>query len=318
MPAAASSPPDSTSSEAHRSTVISLPEYLRALWSVRAWFIGAVVLFVAFAAVWAWAAPRVYEATATLRLIGAVDPRGEQRSPIAAAAALLRTHDLAADAITSLGLDKPPYRLSPTDLFESTVIIREVAPDLLIVSARLNDPRRAAELANHLADAGVRASGALGVDDAAVAIAQLTRQLEVARERLAHAEARLLTFRRQAQLDLLRSDVDALLEQRQRRNERGTVAEVPQLATLYERELEQARLQVEYDAASRVYGELFARHEEASIAADTRGNALRIVSKAYEPSTPVRPRPTVLMAAGGAIGVIAGALAGVVKMLASA
>jgi uncharacterized protein involved in exopolysaccharide biosynthesis len=275
---------------------ISVADYLRALWSVRAWFAGCVIGFVAVAALWAWQAPRVFEATATLRLMGAVDPGGERRPPIAAAATLLRNNELAADAIAQFGLDKPPYELTPTTMFDQTVIVRETAPDLLFVSARLRDGKRAAELANHLAEAAVRAGASLGVDEAARELEQLTRKLGVARERLEQSERQLVASRRDARIELLEKKGDPALD---------------------EREVAEARLQIEYQAAAAVYGDLFARHEQAGIAAAAGGDALRIVERAFPPATPVQPRPTVLLAAGLALGVIAGAMVGLIKLLAS-
>jgi transaldolase len=60
----------------------------------------------------------------------------------------IESRALAAKAIQEFGLDKPPYRISPTRFFGSVVTIDEVRNStIMIIRARLDDPTESVQAA---------------------------------------------------------------------------------------------------------------------------------------------------------------------------
>jgi succinoglycan biosynthesis transport protein ExoP len=112
---------------------------------------------------------------------------------------------------------------------------------VIVVKVRLWDRDLAAKVANRLADDAVQLAQRLNQEETVSARDIIKAQIDQSKKRLDQAELRLEEFKRKAQIELLRKDVDALLGQR------GAL-----LALLVEIEAEQARLsQAEAQLANR-------------------------------------------------------------------
>jgi uncharacterized protein involved in exopolysaccharide biosynthesis len=110
-----------------------------------------------------------------------------------------------------------------------------------VVRVSLWDPDLAAKVANRLAAAAEQLAQQLNRDETLTARDIIKSQLDQTKSRLDQAETQLESFRKEAQLELLRKDVDAMLGQR------GTL-----LALLVDIQAEKARLsQAEAQLAKR-------------------------------------------------------------------
>ncbi len=116
-----------------------------------------------------------------------------------------------------LGLTKPPHSLSVSEVMQRNVTV-QVIPDTFIIqiTARLTDPALAAGLANRMAERAVEASRRASQDDIVTARDTIKLQLDESRARLEEAEKKIETYRKEAHLEALQKEVDAMLEQRSR------------------------------------------------------------------------------------------------------
>lgn len=387
-------------------TDISLIDYLRALWQVRVGVAALIATSVIAGGLWAWSTPRVYEASATLMVARPkTGQSGSADTSVASFVTLLQNRSLAARAIEKFSLDRT-HRLSPNALLEGHLRAQEVpGTNVLRLAMRLGDPTLAAEVANFIAEASLDLNRRISGDEAVALRDYIGQQVEQTRTRLTALEAQLVSYKREAQLDVLKSDIDTLLNQRSdylnllveieaekarlakaesERTERpqlltvnrtdredansaagsGTSAssrgsalqsqvvnpvyevldqevattratlegldrrrlelakqlqttkgELPKLNALYEREVTQAKLQMEYDLATKLYAELFTRFEQANIDVASRTTTLQIVDRAYPPDRPIAPRPTLMMVTALGLGVGAALLLGLLQWL---
>ncbi len=128
---------------------------------------------------------------------------------------LVRNHNTAQAIITKRGLDKPPYDLTPFTFLDRVFSVTEVRnTNLLTASIVLPDARLAADVANDFATAAVELSHRLSQQEAVRARDIIGVHVKELSERLETAQQRLLDFQRTNQVDLLRGDVETLLEQR--------------------------------------------------------------------------------------------------------
>jgi succinoglycan biosynthesis transport protein ExoP len=214
---------------------IDVTRYLFLLWRHRLVVVAGVLLsgFVAVAAS-VWAA-RTYEATARLVVAAPKTGAASETTPAVSVAtfrALLENQTVAERIVEEFGLNKPPHNLS-SGRFISRAVTIEVIRDssVIVVKVRLRDSDLAARVANRLAEAAVDLALQLSQQEAVSARDIIKTQLDGSKQRLDSAEENLETFKRQAQIELLRKDVDAVLGQR------GTL-----LALLVEIQTEKARL----------------------------------------------------------------------------
>jgi uncharacterized protein involved in exopolysaccharide biosynthesis len=155
---------------------------------------------------------------------------------------LIENQSLGAKIVEEFGLDKPPHGVTATALMTRIVAV-EVVRDasVILVRVRLWDPELAAKVANRLAESAEQLARALSQEETVAARDIIGAQLDASKKRFDEAEARLESFKKVAQLELLRKDVDALLGQR------GTL-----LALLVDIQTEKARLsQAEAQLATR-------------------------------------------------------------------
>ena len=160
--------------------------------------------------------PIVYEGRT--KLIVVAPKLGGNRLPTSVASfrELLENRTVAAQVIRDLRLDQAPHRLTPQSFFERAAEVTELRnTTVLTVTVRLTDAALAARVANALAKGAIALSQRVDQHETATLADRLALQLKDASERLARAESTLLNYRREAQVELLRTDADAMLEQRE-------------------------------------------------------------------------------------------------------
>ena len=160
--------------------------------------------------------PSVYEASVTLMVADSKMREGGQATMPASYSPLLANRAMAQRIIQEFGLGTR-YRISLQG-FLDRVRVEEVrnAP-LVTVRVRLGEPELAAKVANRFAELAVELNRTLNQKDTTVARDLIKRQLDEAATRLEAARAAMLTFRREAQVELSKADITAVLEQRQER-----------------------------------------------------------------------------------------------------
>jgi uncharacterized protein involved in exopolysaccharide biosynthesis len=153
-----------------------------------------------------------YRSSATVII---APPRAGATVPTGTYRGLLQNPSLTAQALSQLGLDKPPHSIDPQTFLGKSVEIEEVpATNLLIVHVQMQDAALAARIANEIVAAAVKLNQRLTQDAAAAVSNDLQGQLGEARSRFDEAQKRFLDFKSSAQVDLRRKEADALLTAR--------------------------------------------------------------------------------------------------------
>jgi uncharacterized protein involved in exopolysaccharide biosynthesis len=155
--------------------------------------------------------------------------------------ALLENRALAADTIRQFKLDQPPYNLGPETFLLRILQTEQIGQtNLLRLVVRLPDPKLASDIANHMAARVQNLTQRLTSEETSQARLTLSSQLTEARTRLDQAQTLLEAARTGGQYDLLKRDVDILLEQR--RELRGVTVKIAgERASLARAEAELAR-----------------------------------------------------------------------------
>jgi uncharacterized protein involved in exopolysaccharide biosynthesis len=161
--------------------------------------------------------PRQWEATVTL--LANPPKMGDSPSMLVAAAnfvPVVESPAIAAEVIKEFGLAGPPRSLSVAGFLEDSLFVnpRGGGTTLIDVRVRLDAPQLAAQVANKVAERAVAASRQLSQDEGGGARDQLKAQLDETRQRYEGLSAKLETFRRSAQIESLRKDVEAMLKER--------------------------------------------------------------------------------------------------------
>lgn len=162
--------------------------------------------------------PPSYLATATIAV--SQSKVGEETAAAASPGAasfvpLVRNHNTAQAVIEKRGLNKPPYSLTAFTFLDRVFTVSEVRnTNLLTASAALPDAQLASDVVNDMASAAVELSHKLSQQEAVRARDIIGIHVKELNDRLAAAQARLLDFQRRHKVDLLRGDVESLLEQR--------------------------------------------------------------------------------------------------------
>jgi polysaccharide biosynthesis transport protein len=200
---------------------INLGEYALIVWRYRLAIVMTTLLSGVAAFVVTSRAQPVYEATA--QLVVNQSKMGDQAviqampSLIASYKALLDNHSLAARIVKEFGLDKPPRNLTAL-AFQAGALSSDVVRDtnVITIKVRLPDSMLAAGVANRYAELTVDLAQRLSRDETAIARDIIKTQLDQSTERLAEAEDKLQRFKKEAQIDLVKEDVRALLGERGR------------------------------------------------------------------------------------------------------
>jgi len=197
---------------------INLMDYVLALWR-RRWLVAAGTLVVGAAAlVLGLVAQPTYEATVKLIVAPPKTTQAGETSPtvtIASFRALMENQTIAAKVIGEFGLDKPPLRLTAARLLRTRVTIEGIREtNVVVIKVRLNDAELAARVANRYGELVIALAQRLNQDETVRARDLIKAQLDSSQKRFGDAESRLEEFRRVAQVEALRRDVDTLLGQR--------------------------------------------------------------------------------------------------------
>jgi polysaccharide biosynthesis transport protein len=374
--------------EASSAEEANLVKHLLVLWRYRFLVVAGTLLCGLAAFVWGEVTPPTYEATARLIVSAPKMGAANETAPavnVGTFRSLVENQSLGARIVEEFGLHKPPHEITP-DIFITRCVkvegIRDT--DVIVVKVRLWDKQLAARAANRLAEAATQLAQQLSGEEVVTARDIIRAQLDQSRVRLEQAETRLEAFRRTAQIDLLRKDVDALLSLRgtllglvveiqaerarlsqaesllaqrsrietlkrsidtdpaamevMRKNAGDSGSVLPlqlrseslnqvyenldqviatsrtklaglekqktelidvrkldadqqvKLSLLYQREMELARLQTEYDLAKTVYVDVSTRYEQARLQVAGRSAELKVMDPALPPDRPVSPR----------------------------
>jgi uncharacterized protein involved in exopolysaccharide biosynthesis len=118
----------------------------------------------------------------------------------------------AAAVLKDVGLDK---QMRPAQFLDDVMSVSEVrGTNLMRVTVVYTDPQLAATMANRVADHAVRVARAVAATEAVHARDMIKEQLDEARRRLDEADTKERTFKQKAQVEAVRTDVDAQLNGR--------------------------------------------------------------------------------------------------------
>ena len=158
--------------------------------------------------------PILYEGTTTLVAIPAP---GMESTPlnIQDFRPFLENQTLVSEIISELRLNAEPYNLTPQRFISDRLTVGELRGiNFIKVGVRLGDAALAADASRRMANKATSLSRFISQTHGSSVRDQLKSYLDQARERLQAAEKELLTFKRQAQVELLKADADAMLAER--------------------------------------------------------------------------------------------------------
>jgi uncharacterized protein involved in exopolysaccharide biosynthesis len=158
--------------------------------------------------------PVLYEGVTTI-LISPPSKVDVRTASTANFRALLENFTHASQVINELGLDKPPLSLTPQRFHDEAMQIEEVpGTNLVKVRVRLSDPQRAMEASKRLSQKAVSLNTEISRREGSSIRDLLQAHLNDASDQLKAAETQLLAYQREAQVELLQRDTDAMLYER--------------------------------------------------------------------------------------------------------
>jgi uncharacterized protein involved in exopolysaccharide biosynthesis len=196
---------------------INLAEYVATAWRYRL----IIVAIVTVTALVTYLVNRQLTPTyeVTVRMLATesqvVDDATSRALSVARFRELLESPSLIAAVLQEFQLSGPPHQLTPHRFLANNLSVREI-PDtgILRASVRFTDPEKLVNLANKYASRAVNLAERLNQDETKYARDLLKVQADQAKMRLTEAENELEAFRRKTQIELLRKDVEAILEHR--------------------------------------------------------------------------------------------------------
>jgi polysaccharide biosynthesis transport protein len=197
---------------------VSLAQYIAVLWQYRLGLLAIALLAGIVTLVISLTRAPVYQASS--KLMVSPSKIGDQAGAAVSVGtyqAMVNSQMLVLQVMKELGLFGPPHNLSVTRFMQQQLQV-DVVPDthVIQVSVRLTDPALAAKFANQLAERAIEASRRVNQEDTVSARDTIKTQLDESRARLTTAEKNLEAYRKEAQLDALRKDVTAMLDERSR------------------------------------------------------------------------------------------------------
>lgn len=198
--------------------MVDLRPIIRTVVGSRLWILAGLVVGMGLGlAAWRFVG-RQFEAVVTLTVN---QPRSNVAglTPVTTATfrAMLENYTVTAEALKRSKLDSGLTAISPRDFIRDSLSVEEVRGTSLIrVHVRLNDATLAAKLANDLSELAVDLSRRVNQDEGTTLRDQLKGQATEAEQRLHEAERTLLEFRRANQVELLKTDVESALKQREK------------------------------------------------------------------------------------------------------
>lgn len=193
-------------------------DYVATVYKYRWLILGAGVLCAAIGLGLSFVATPMYRASATMAV--AQSKIGEASVGGAASSAagfipFVRNHTSAVQVVKNHKLDQPPHNLTPARFLERTLTVTDVRnTNLLVASVVLSDAQLAAVVVNDVAKLATDLSHRLSQEEAVRSRDLIGRHLGQLRGRLKAAETARLEFQRTNQMELLRGEVEALVDQR--------------------------------------------------------------------------------------------------------
>lgn len=218
-----------------------------------------------------------FEAVATLVVL---PPPRTPTAPVNPATfrPILESGSLATKVVADTGLTQTPQEFLETAL----EIEHPAGTNILKVKVRLADPKAAADASRRIANGAIELTRRLNQEEGSSLQGRLKSHLEEAAQRRATAEKELLSYQQSAQLELLKVDSDAQIEER-RDLLRLTIAIETEKARLAAAEKEIAR-QTPLLSAPRSVGA-----EEALRRAGAKSNVAPAGAKPEVPATGAKP-----------------------------
>lgn len=194
-----------------------LREQLLSLWRARVPILVLAIVLAGAGAILSLLGTRQYEATATLSVTPskAGDPAGPNPALALSFVPLIGSHTVAQQVVNELNLDDAPYRLTPSRLLDEVVTVRAVPDSTLVrVVARIDNPELAARVAARFAELGIEHARHVTEGEVDSVTKELADMVEQANARATEAEKAYDDYRRTAQLELIKKEVETLLDQR--------------------------------------------------------------------------------------------------------
>jgi uncharacterized protein involved in exopolysaccharide biosynthesis len=166
-------------------------------------------------AIMGMAGGRVYEASAVMS--AGPSKIGDNQGGISTASfrPMIVNNGLARKVIAAFHLGDPPQSLTPYRFLHDRLIVTETRnTNLMQIAVRMPDPELAANVANAVATGAIELAASVSAQEAIRARDMIGKQMEEVGKRMTTAETNLLTFKRDAQIELLRGDVEAMLGER--------------------------------------------------------------------------------------------------------
>jgi len=193
---------------------VDLGWYVRAIRRRWSWVLAGAVVGAVAAFAFATSRTVLYEAVTTLMIAHPARTPDAEASP-QAFTAIVENASLAAQVIQELHLDAPPHEFTPQAFLERAVTVEPVgATNVLLLKVRLREPEVAADASRRLAQKAIALTRALSQQEGSTIQEQLKGHLETAAARMAAAEQTLLAFQQKAQVELLKEDTQAMLDER--------------------------------------------------------------------------------------------------------
>lgn len=154
----------------------------------------------------------------TFRLMGTetgLEDGTATRLNIVAFRELVESPTQAAALIEEFGLHGPPHELTPEKFLNGHVDVAVITDSTIIeVAVRLKDRDVLVKLARRYAERVVETAQRLNTEGIDYTADRIRQQRDAALERLTTAEAAVEAYQRRTQIELLRKDVDTMLERR--------------------------------------------------------------------------------------------------------
>jgi len=193
---------------------IDFTRYFRVF--ARHWMLLAVAALIGGASGFAFSRtkPVLYEGVTTVLVLP--PSKGDVRSASTANfRALLENLTHAQQVITELGLDKPPFSLTPQRFHDEALQVDDLpGTNFVKVRVKLTDPTRAMEASRRLAQKAVSLNTEINRREGSSIRDLLKVHLDESSDQLNTAETQLLAFKRNAQIELLERDTDAMMYER--------------------------------------------------------------------------------------------------------